>query len=388
MNRPGQPPDGPPDNPGDGPSGSDDDYGYVFDDSFVRAASIQEYSASERGAAEHAPAVRDRPPLTAAERTGPRLTRQVLVLAALLTVAFLVAVYLGISPPGQTQSGPPPRPARVSLVPLAPAKAVRPADPDRPFDATPAAQYATGAAGINLPGAHATPHFDEGQVIAALSTAKEYLVHSSLSPEVLAGREERAVRLLVDPAQADQFDAALRRPAADGLHAATGWLVRLDPAHAVLAVPDIRVQGVLDYAETGPGTLEITTDHTFVYAVRPAADPAADPSLMVVRRALRLSFDRDTLRSHQLELLHSRTEAGPLACGTPTAAHLRPLLAGEKAPAGRPSATDPYAREGGGAVCGTLAEPRPVGGGGAGRRADASGGAGPSATAGDPGAVR
>lgn len=326
MNRPGQPPDGPPDNPGDGPSGSDDDYGYVFDDSFVRAASIQEYSASERGAAEHAPAVRDRPPL-AAERTGPRLTRQVLVLAALLTVAFLVAVYLGISPPGQTQSGPPPRPARMSLVPLAPAQAVRPADPDRPFDATPAAQYATGAAGINLPGAHATPHFDEGQVIAALSTAKEYLVHSSLSPEVLAGREERAVRLLVDPAQADQFDAALRRPAADGLHAATGWLVRLDPAHAVLAVPDIRVQGVLDYAETGPGTLEITTDHTFVYAVRPAADPEGDPSLMVVRRALRLSFDRDALRARQLELLNSRTEVGPLACGTAASAHLRPLLA-------------------------------------------------------------
>ncbi|MFF8492324.1 hypothetical protein ACF06O_15950 [Streptomyces albidoflavus] len=387
MNRPGQPPDGPPENPGDGPSGSDDDYGYVFDDSFVRAASIQEYSASERGAAEHAPAVRDRPPL-AAERTGPRLTRQVLVLAALLTVAFLVAVYLGISPPGQTQSGPPPRPARMSLVPLAPAQAVRPADPDRPFDATPAAQYATGAAGINLPGAHATPHFDEGQVIAALSTAKEYLVHSSLSPEVLAGREERAVRLLVDPAQADQFDAALRRPAADGLHAATGWLVRLDPAHAVLAVPDIRVQGVLDYAETGPGTLEITTDHTFVYAVRPAADPEGDPSLMVVRRALRLSFDRDALRARQLELLNSRTEAGPLACGTATSAHLRPLLAGEKAPADRPPATDPYARESGGAVCGTLAEPRPAGSGGAGRRADASGEAGPSATAGDPGAVR
>ncbi|NUV50708.1 hypothetical protein G6W54_28795, partial [Streptomyces sp. CAI-78] len=133
---------------------------------------------------------------------------------------------------------------------------------------------------------------------------------------------------------------------------------------------------------------EITTDHTFVYAVRPAADPEADPSLMVVRRALRLSFDRDTLRSHQLELLNSRTEAGPLACGTPTAAHLRPLLAGENAPAGRPPATDPYAREGGGAVCGTLAEPRPVGSGGAGRRADASGGAGPSATADDPGAVR
>ncbi|RWZ73843.1 hypothetical protein EQK42_22225, partial [Streptomyces albidoflavus] len=71
MNRPGQPPDGPPDNPGDGPSGGDDDYGYVFDDSFVRAASIQEYSASERSAAEHAPAVRDRAPLAAAERTGP-----------------------------------------------------------------------------------------------------------------------------------------------------------------------------------------------------------------------------------------------------------------------------------------------------------------------------
>ncbi|RWZ72174.1 poly(3-hydroxyalkanoate) granule-associated protein PhaF, partial [Streptomyces albidoflavus] len=50
------------------------------------------------------------------------------------------------------------------------------------------------------------------------------------------------------------------------------------------------------------------------------------------------------------------------------------------APAGRPPATDPYARESGGAVCGTLAEPRPAGSGGAGRRADASGGAGPSAS--------
>ncbi|MGX1839704.1 SCO2583 family membrane protein [Streptomyces diastaticus] len=381
MNRPGQPPDGPPDNPGDGPSG-DDDYGYVFDDSFVRAAPIQEFSASERTATEHAPAVRDRPP-PAAGRTGPRLTRQVLILAALLTVAFLVAVYLGVSPPGQTQAGPPPRPARMSLVPLVPPQAVRPTDPDRPFDATPAAQYATGAAGINLPGAHATAHFDEAQVIAALSTAKEYLVHSSLSPEVLAGREERSVRLLVDPAQADQFDAALRRPAADGLHAATGWLVRLDPRHAVLAGPDIRVQGVLEYTETGPGTLEVTTDHTFVYAVRPAADPGSDPSLLVVRRALRLSFDRDALRARQLELLSSRTQAGPLPCGEPAAAHLRPLLAGQKPPAGRPPATDSYAREGGGAVCGTLAEPRPLGNGGTGRRADASG-----VSPGDAGAVR
>ncbi|MFD4989486.1 hypothetical protein [Streptomyces sp. NPDC058374] len=359
MNRPGQPPDGPPDNPGDGPSGSDDDYGLVFDDSFVRAASLQEYSASERTATEHAPAVRDRPPPVVTCRTGPRLTKQVLLLAALLTVAFLFAVYLGVSPPGQTQSGPPPRPARMSLVPLAPAQAVRPTDPDRPFDATPAAQYATGAAGINLPGAHATPHFDESQVITALSTAKEYLVHSSLSPETLAGREDRAIRLLVDPAQVDQFDAALRRPAPDGLHAATGWLVRLDPAHAVLAAPDIRVQGVLDYAETGPGTLEITTDHTFVYAVRPAADPEGDPSLLVVRRALRFRFDRDTLRGGQLELLGSRTQAGPLPCGEAAADHLRPLLAGEKPPAGHPPATDPYAREGGGAVCGTLAEPPP-----------------------------
>ncbi|WPR51065.1 hypothetical protein SJI45_08465 [Streptomyces sp. S399] len=366
MNRPGQPPDGPPDNPGDGPSG-DDDYGYVFDDSFVRAAPIQEFSASERTATEHAPAVRDRPP-PAAGRTGPRLTRQVLILAALLTVAFLVAVYLGVSPPGQTQAGPPPRPARMSLVPLVPPQAVRPTDPDRPFDATPAAQYATGAAGINLPGAHATAHFDEAQVIAALSTAKEYLVHSSLSPEVLAGREERSVRLLVDPAQADQFDAALRRPAADGLHAATGWLVRLDPRHAVLAGPDIRVQGVLEYTETGPGTLEVTTDHTFVYAVRPAADPGSDPSLLVVRRALRLSFDRDALRARQLELLSSRTQAGPLPCGEPPPPTCAPSWRPE-APAGRPPATDPYAREGGGAVCGTLAEPRPSGtGDGAPRR--------------------
>lgn len=164
------------------------------------------------------------------------------------------------------------------------------------------------------------------------------------------------MRIRLDPQQLDQFDQSFERPTADGRHAPTGWLVRFDPNQAELADSKIRVQGTLSAAETDSDTLEVSADHTFVYALRPTgSDEQAKASLFTVRRELHFRFDRDDLRMHQTELVVSYVQAGPLACAEDATNHLRPLLAGETAKAGGPAGTDPYATGSATSLCGSLA---------------------------------
>ncbi|MET8830337.1 hypothetical protein ABZX40_32680 [Streptomyces sp. NPDC004610] len=352
MGGPGDPPEGTPDG---APGGADDEYrSVVFDESFVRAARLQEFSAQER-MGDHAPAVRRRPPM----RRG--LSRQALILVLLIAVAFGTAVYMGVRTPYGSQVATVPEtvePLRMTVVPLTPPQEVPgTTDLDRLFAASPAAQFRIGAEGIPLPAARSTSHFSDSQVVTALTTAKDYLVRSSLYPEVLTGGEVRSVRVMLDPDQLDQFDESFDHPAADGRHAATGWLVRFDPEAVELADPQIRVQGTLEAAETDSTTLEVVSDHIFVYALRPAGGGAgAEASLFTVRRALHFRFDRDDLRLHQARLQTSNAQAGPLSCADDSASLLRPLLAGQTAKAGAPAGTDPYATGSTAALCGTLAE--------------------------------
>ncbi|MFI2432146.1 hypothetical protein [Streptomyces sp. NPDC018693] len=351
MGGPGEPPEGTPEG---APAGGEDEYrSVVFDESFVRAARLQEYSAEER-IADHAPAVRRRPPL----RRG--LSRQVLILVLLIALAFGTAIYMGVRSPYDSPlaSRQPTEPLRMTVIPLAPqGKVPGAADPEQLYASSPAAQFRIGAEGIPLPPSRRTAHFSDSQVVTALTTAKDYIVRSSLYPEVLTGQQVRPVRMLLDSDQLDQFDQSFSHPAADGRHAPTGWLVRFDPARVELADREIRVQGTLQAAEADSAHLEVTADHTFVYALRPAGAAADAPvSLFTVRRELHFRFDRDDLRVHQAQLVVSYVQAGPLSCGEDVTNHLRPLLAGQKAQAGGPAAgTDPYATGGATALCGTLA---------------------------------
>jgi len=316
----------------------------------VRAARLQEFSAQER-IGDHTPAVRHRPPM----RRG--LSRQALVLVVLIAVAFGTAIYMGVRHPYQTPSAKHPEPLRMTVIPLAPQSRVPgSADVDTLFAHSPADHFRIGAEGITLPASRRTAHFSDSQVVTALTTAKDYLVESSLDPDVLTGDAGRSVRILLDPQQLEQFDQSFRSPTADGRHAPTGWLVRFDPARTELADPKIRVQGTLTAVETDSGTLEVSSDHTFVYALRPAGtDEKADASLFTVRRELHFRFDRDDLRMHQAELLVSYVQAGPLACAEDAANRLRPLLAGESPKAGGPVGTDPFATGRATALCGALA---------------------------------
>ncbi|MET7619001.1 hypothetical protein [Streptomyces sp. NPDC005408] len=354
----GDPPEGTPEGL---PGGGEDEYrSVVFDESFVRAARLQEFSAQER-MGEHARAVRSLPAWS--RRTG---SKQVLVLVMLVALAFGTAIYLGIRNPYQSLAVKQAEPLRITMIPLAPQGPVPGGTPTDLYAHSPAANFRIGASGINLPGARRTKNFSESQVMTALTTAKDYLVESSLDPEVLTGGAVRPVRVLLDPDQLEQFDRSMATPAADGRHAATGWLVRFDAAKVALADSQVRVQGTLRFAEAGPDALEVTSDHTFAYALRPVGvrGPGADQaSLFTVRRELHFRFDRDDLHQHRAELLVSYVQAGPQACSADASGTLRPLLAGERATAEGPAGTDPYATgQATAALCGSLspgAQPSP-----------------------------
>lgn len=319
----------------DVPGGDDEYRPIVFDESFVRAARIQEYSAQERMSGT-ARAVRPRHPWGDG---GPRW--QALMLVLLIGVAFGTSIYMGVRHPYHSAAPTAGGPLSVTVVPLSPAGPV-PSAPADPLFTADHGGYREGAAGVTLPTARATAHFTVDEVMEALTIAKEYLVDSSLESNTFPEGDVRDVRDLLDPGEYQQFDHSLSRPADDGEHAATGWLVRFDPARVVLADPRIRVQGTMTVGESGPQVLDVSTDHTLVYVVRSAGTGPGQPSLFTVRRRLVLSFDRGDLDAHQVDVARAAVEAGPLACTSDPSAYFRPLLTGQRAPAG--SGTDPYDR--------------------------------------------
>ncbi|MCX4629923.1 hypothetical protein [Streptomyces sp. NBC_01443] len=374
MAVPGDPPDGTPEGIGGGDEEfrSDEYRSVVFDEDFVRAARLQEFSAQER-MGEHARAVRSRSVWSGGGSSRPRTStpgrgaRQGMLLVLLIAVAFAAAVYMGLSNPAVPPSTGRTDPLSSTVVPLAPRTAVPGGRPVDLYAKSPAAEYRVGAAGITLPAVRRTHHFTEGQVVTALSIAKDYLVQSSLDPDVLAGAATRPVRVLLDPDQLAQFDRSMTSPSGDGRHASTGWLVRFDPGTAVVADTRVRVSGTLAFEEVSADVLEVTGDHTFVYAVRPATgSPAAadGASLFTVRRELRLRFDREDLAARRAELVSAYVMAGPQDCSADPAEGFRPVLAGAGPTTVGPAASDPYAsgtprRTAG--LCGVLAPPTAAG---------------------------
>ncbi|MCX4708758.1 hypothetical protein ABZ592_11445 [Streptomyces fimicarius] len=347
-----EPPDGPPENP----AGGEDEYrSLVFDESFIQAARMQEYSAQER-MGEHARAVRTVLEAEVTVRSGGG-SRAAIALVVLIALAFAVAVYIGFRSPYPQPATRRAEPLRTTVVPLAPRGAVPGGSPERLYRAEPVSGHRTGAAGINFPSVERTQNFSDSQITAALATVKDYLVESSLNPDVLTGSVRRPVEHLLDPDQRPQFEQSLSDPADDGSHAATGWLVRFDPERVELADPQIRVRGTLRYEEEAAGVLGVVSDHTFTYALRPADGPHREDnaSLFTVRRELHFRFDREDLRLHRLEVSTAYVQAGPQSCSADATGMLHPLLAGERADARGPAATDPYATgRPTAALCGTL----------------------------------
>ena len=283
------------------------------------------------------------------------------MLVLLIVLAFGTAIYMGIRNPYQTPS----RPARRAdaehhAAAGAAARRCPGATPADLFEHSPAAQFRTGADGVTLPAVRRTAHFSESQVLSALTAAKDYVVASSLDPAVLTGGAPRGpVRILLDPAQQSQFDQSIERPRNDGRHAATGWMVRFDPAKAALA--DRRDAGQRHprrRRRPARTRWRSTADHVFVYAVRAAGagDGARGgrDALLAVHRAARGALPASSARTCADQQLSVR--AGR-RCGRAAGLLRRrvrragPLLAGETAKDDGQAGTDPYAR-------GRVARPR------------------------------
>ncbi|WP_329131942.1 hypothetical protein OG552_11645 [Streptomyces sp. NBC_01476] len=333
MSGSADPPEGTPEG---APGGGDDEYrSVVFDESFVRAARIQEFSAQERldGTTR---AVRIRHVLPQG------LARQALALMLLIALAFGFAIYMGVRHPYRAAAPGAGEQLRVTLIPLVPAGEVAAVPASAPFAGGKAAGYAVGADGLKLPEeqVHRVGGYAESEVRKAYDTAQEYLIDSGLDQQTVTGGDVAKVRDLLDPRQLDQFDASLTSPADDGRHEATGWLVRFDPAAHVSLAGATRVDGSLDATETSNNLLEVTADHIFVYALRGPDSAAGTASLFTVRRQLRFHFDHQDLRDHHIELVEARVAAGPLPCTTPVQG-FRPILAGHTAP-GPVQPVDPY----------------------------------------------
>ncbi|GAA1267005.1 hypothetical protein GCM10009665_64880 [Kitasatospora nipponensis] len=342
MGDPGEPPEGAP----EGGSGSDDEYrSVVFDESFVRAARIQELSASERLGGGAAHPVRRRMGLGLLSS----LPRQALTLLLLIVMAFGAAVYFGVTSPQREPSLAAGSELTAELTALVPAAgSVATVEPAAPFaKLSAAAGYADGSAGLGLPTARAaTAHFSQAQVSEALNTVQRYLTLSMLAPVVLVQGETESVRALLDPAEQAQFDQSVTAPGDDQHHTVTGWMIRFDPQKIALASNTVKVAGSVKVSEADPSTLEITTDHTLVYALRPAGNATGAPvSLYEVRRELRFDLDRTDIAADQVRLVDSVVQAGPTACGAGQAEYLQPLPVGAVGPlGGQPGAVDPADR--------------------------------------------
>ncbi|MEY9967305.1 hypothetical protein ABIA33_005370 [Streptacidiphilus sp. MAP12-16] len=400
-----EPPEGAP----EGGSGGEDEFrSVVFDESFVRAARIQELSARERMTAGTRPI----------RRRGLRaggLPRQALALMLLIALAFSAAVYLGTKHP-YPQAGGSAAELSITVIPLQPGAAGIPtgavpsasvgsspagspatgsgtpsasastgasgsagasssASPSASasvspgsFSGSPLQDYPVGTAGLLLPNPGHTAHFSREQVLQALTMVQKYLEASSLNADVLMGGQADSVRGLLAPGQYGQFDQSLSAPEDDRRHEATGWLVRFNPKQVRLAPgQQIRALGKITYRELDSGALELVSDHTFVYALTPAAPTQAPGSsaagspapgspaagsltsgsasatpqagastaaaapqqpvvLFSVRREIRYLITPADLGAGRLELSDSVVQAGPMACDGDVSRFLQPIF--------------------------------------------------------------
>jgi hypothetical protein len=329
------PPGGP---SGDVPGSGDEEFrSTVFDESFVRSAQLEEYSARQR-LEDHTSPVRSRVGQAAA-LGGGNLSKNGLAIAAVLLTAVLIALFLGNRGPYRAETPAALEPPPVgSLLPLAPAGEVPGGEPSELYADSAAAEFGIGSYGIPTPEPRRTAMFDRDQVAGALELAQRYVVASTLTPEVLAGTTAVPVRVLLRPEQQRQLDRSLT--GRTGESAMTTWLVRFDSDEVRLTDEQVRMDGTFTVAEAG-SRLEVTASHRVVYALRPAGDAQAPASLFIVHREVLLAFSEEDLRDSRAVLVNVETVAGPADCAVGQQHELRPLLAGES-PARHGTDVDPY----------------------------------------------
>ncbi|MFJ3659024.1 hypothetical protein ACIPPM_00980 [Streptomyces sp. NPDC090119] len=162
-----------------------------------------------------------------------------------------------------------------------------------PFRGSPAAHWASGAAGITVPRARAVGWMSAAEVERALGRSRDFLVMSGLDRGVLRGERPEKAIALINPHQKDVQDllrTAFRTPSEkqDPLR----LFSRFQPSRTRLVGDVVKTRGRLSYREGERGALQVTADVTFVYPVARADAPGDDEIVRtIVRRELVLNWD-------------------------------------------------------------------------------------------------
>ncbi|WP_433340926.1 hypothetical protein [Streptomyces sp. CA-253872] len=154
-----------------------------------------------------------------------------------------------------------------------------------PFRGSPAAGWAEGADGIEVPAAHATGGLSEAEVGRALARTKDFLVASNLDPGVLRGARPDEALGLIDPRQRQVRDYVTRAfrepgPGSDPLR----LFSRFDQTRVRFAGDVVRTRGTMTYREGEDGALDVSTDVTYVYPVVRAVAGDDEVVRTIVRR--------------------------------------------------------------------------------------------------------
>ncbi|MET9372999.1 hypothetical protein ABZX98_02435 [Streptomyces sp. NPDC002992] len=144
-----------------------------------------------------------------------------------------------------------------------------------PFRGSPAASWADGAAGIELPEARAVNGMTRNQVADALNKAKEFLVAANLDPATLRGEKTPPALYMLDSFEGirDEIQDSLNRPSKD--RDPLCLFTRFDPAEVRLAGSVIKTRGRMTFESPRPGEVLVHAEYSFVYPlvrVGPGAD--------------------------------------------------------------------------------------------------------------------
>ncbi|WP_329019179.1 hypothetical protein [Streptomyces sp. NBC_01601] len=193
---------------------------------------------------------------------------------------------------------------------------------DQPFRGSPAASWASGAAGIAVPKAEAVGWMSAAEVERALARSRDFLVASGLDRGVLRGERPQKAIALINPHQKDVqhlLKTAFRSPSEknDPLL----LFSRFQPARAHLVGDVVKTRGRLTYREGERGALQVTADVIFVYPVA-RADAVGDDEIVrtIIRRELVLSWDdpdKVTTEPGTFSIVSYKYDMTNGGCGTP-----------------------------------------------------------------------
>lgn len=138
-------------------------------------------------------------------------------------------------------------------------------DQTRPFDSTPAARWADGAAGIVLPAAKAVGEFSADQVAETTRLVRDVLVASRLDRQLLVNHDPATYLGLLAPDARRQLEPLF----GTGREPEVQSLVSLIAPDSTLLPVEPKVSGSMSVKAGGPGELVVHTNYVFAYGFTP-----------------------------------------------------------------------------------------------------------------------